>query len=153
MSNDSYEYKDLGLKSLLKALSEKSEMVKVGILGDNDSREQGNSNATIGQRHEFGIGVPQRSFLREPLSEKLQDYLNSAKAFDEKAFKDVVKEKSLSPWLKKLGILGVQIVNDSFASGGFGKWKPSNMDNKKVKQTLIETQQLVRSITFEVGEK
>ena len=176
---DSFEYKDMGLANLIKALSEKAPTAKVGILGDSDSRagqeqvvtksgtykkltgkkledavnksilnETVRSNATIGARHEFNG----RSFLRQPISENLQKYLESSGAFDKKAFRQVVKTKSLLPWVKKLGILGVQIVNEAFDTGGFGKWKPSNMDNKIVKQTLVETQQLRNSITSQVDE-
>lgn len=149
--SDSFEYKDKGLANLIKALTVKSPTVKVGILGTKDSRtgdDKSKSNAIIGARHEFNG----RSFLRQPLNENLQKYLLSSGAFDKKAFREVVKTKSLLPWIQKLGILGVQIVNEAFDTGGFGKWKPSNMDRKIVKQTLVETQQLRNSITSEVDQ-
>lgn len=178
MSDKAFEYKDMGLADLIRALSEQAPTVKVGILGDKDYRapdqdlmnkkgttfkkvsknkleeltnlailnETVKSNATIGARHEFNG----RSFLRQPISENLQEYLNNAGAFDKKALREVIKKKSLLPWVKKLGVLGVQIVNEAFNTGGFGKWKPSNMDHKLVKQTLVESQQLRNSITFQV---
>ena len=49
-----------------------------------------------------------------------------------------------------MGAVGESIVQDAFSTGGFGKWKPSRMENKQTKQTLVETQQLRNSITSDV---
>lgn len=53
--------------------------VSVGIHEEDNGRGEGITNAEIGSYHEFGYGVPQRSFLRgyfdenQPLIEKRQD--------------------------------------------------------------------------------
>lgn len=150
MSDDS-DFDTKNLDKLIKALSDDESMCKVGILGTHDSRNDVNSNATIGMKHEFGDDkLPIRSFLRAPISENMQSYLDNSDAFDKEAVKKVIEEKSFIPWLKKLGVLAEAIVSDAFNTGGFGKWKPSNMDFKKNHQTLVETQQLRNSITSEV---
>jgi len=153
---EGFEWKDMGLQSLFKALQESNLSVKIGILAEKDARtlqsplDEGKnmSNATIGMIHEFGMGVPQRSFLRKPIQEQFQKYLQGSGAFDEKSARDVVKGKSLLPWVKKFGVIGVRIVNDAFDSGY--DWQPSNMKYKTVHQTLVESQQLRNSITFQV---
>lgn len=160
------------LDDIAKMFMEKVPVVKVGILGKKDNRlkkEQTKSgyknaknalfkkiymttgNAEIGAIHEFGLnGMPVRSFLRVPLQENLQQYLERGKAFDEEVFQELIESKSLEKWLKKLGEVAVTIVQDGFQSGGFGKWKPSNMKYKKVQMTLVETTQLRDSIIWEV---
>lgn len=152
MSNEAFEYKDSGLKTLMKLLQDNASRVKVGIPTDNDSRKETNSNATIGLKHEMGLGVPQRSFLRMPLTEKLQEFIDKSHAFDKDALTNVLKTKSLNPWLKKLGLIGEDVIAEAFATGGFGKWPASDMKNKKVHMTLVESTQLRESITSLVDE-
>jgi hypothetical protein len=143
-----------GLDQLIKALNGSIPHARVGILGDKNSRDgKANSNATVGAAHEFGTSsLPIRSFLRVPISENLQRYLEKAGAFTPEAFALVLKQKSLMPWMRKIAVLAESIVADAFDSGGFGKWTPSNMDYKKNHQTLVETQQLRNSVTSEVKE-
>ena len=66
------------------------------------------------------------------------------------ALERVIEEGSIQAWIEKVGIVGVETVLEAFATGGFGQCKPSNMDHKKNKQTLVETQQLRNSITSDV---
>lgn len=147
------ELKIEGLQKLLKALKGEIPGVRVGILGKHNHRSgKGNeTNATIGAKHEYGAdGMPQRSFLRIPIAEHLQAYLDKSNAFKPDILKRVVKEGNIIPWLEKIGITAEAVVSDAFDTGGFGKWTPSNMKYKKVHQTLVETKQLRESISSEV---
>lgn len=148
---------DLNLKpleDLIKALELASPSARVGILGDKSQRpsDKGEqSNADIGVAHEFGTEtLPVRSFLRVPITTQMQKYLNESNFFGSDSLKLIISEKSLMEWVRKIGIIAETIVGDSFENGGFGTWKPSNMDGKKIKQTLVETTQLRDSITSEV---
>lgn len=158
MSDDAVEYKDMGLKELLEILSNKVKLpsAKVGILGSNSQRPEDNpeqlTNAQIGLFHELGIGENQRSFLRMPITMKLNDELNKNGAFDEETIKDLLISKEGKKFVEKIAITAEAISIDSFDTGGFGLWKPSNMKNKKVHQTLVETGQLRDSVTYEVEE-
>lgn len=147
------DYNTDGLDKLLKALK-KPPSIKVGILGSKDSRSgKENSNATVGAAHEFGTTkLPQRSFLRVPLTDNLSSYLEKAGLLDKKVIDDAIKTGSITKLLKQIAIVAETIVLDAFDSTGFGKWKPSNMTKKKNAQTLVETQQLRNSITSEVSE-
>lgn len=141
------------LDKLLKAFGAKLPNAKVGVLGESDSRARGeaNSNATVGAAHEFGTSkLPQRSFLRVPITEHMQEKIDSSGAFDKQALNQVISEATLLIWMQKIAILAETIVSEGFDTGGFGKWRPSNMALKKNHQTLVETQQLRNSITSEV---
>jgi phage gpG-like protein len=153
MPSETIELNDARLKDLLKAFKNKLPTVRVGILGDKNSRKDGDgqTNAEIGAQHEFGTTeLPQRSFLRMPLKDHLQGYLDKSGLFDQDLLTQVVKDHSLVPWLKKIGVLGERVVAEAFDTGGFGKWTASNMANKANHQTLVETHQLRDSITSEV---
>lgn len=139
------------LLQLIKSLEKDSPMARVGILGDKNNRKDEGSNATIGAKHEFGNeGMPIRSFLRVPITDNLQKFLEKSGAFDKDALEQVVKSGSLQNWIEKVGIVAEDVVAEAFNTGGFGKWKPSDMRFKKNHQTLVETQQLRNSITSEV---
>lgn len=141
------------LAKLIRMTKGKLPVARVGILGRTNSRDGKKGNAEIGAKHEFGHeGMPVRSFLRVPIAEHYKEYLQKSGAFDEDAIKNALAEGTLVPWMKKVGIIAEAIVSDGFDTGGFGKWEPSNMEIKKNKQTLVETQQLRNSITSEVVE-
>ena len=55
----------------------------------------------------------------------MQKYLDESGFFNKDTLKLTLSEKSLTLWVKKFGVIGEKIVADAFASGGFGKWKPS----------------------------
>lgn len=144
------------LDNLLRVLKKNQPHVEVGILGAKNNREGNGSNAEIGAKHEFGSdGMPQRSFLKVPISDNLEKYLVKGGLFDEEAIlKEAVAANSLAPVMKKIGIVAENIVSDAFASGGFGKWPawkiPGYQNNTG--QILVNTQQLRNSITSEVKE-
>lgn len=154
MSDETIELDTRKLDKFLKALKGDIPTAKVGIIGDKNQRSNevmGEGNAAIGAKHEYGSdGMPMRSFLRIPISDNMQKYLDNSGAFTKDALNKVINEASLFEWLQKIAVIGETIVLDAFDSGGFGKWKPSIMTHKKTKQTLVETQQLRNSISSEV---
>lgn len=144
-----------GLDSFLKAL-QKSPSLRVGILNSSPRKDGKATNATVGAIHEFGTSkVPQRSFLRVPLAEHLSQNLESSGLFNKDTLAQVVKRKSLKPWVEKIETIAKDIVLNAFDSNGYGKWpsdKSKTLEHKKVKQTLRETGQLKNSISTEIVE-
>ena len=143
------------LDNMIKAMKGKVPTIKVGILGSHDVRDDGQTNASIGTEHEFGTeGLPKRSFLRMPLSEKLNTTLEKDGLFDKKALNDVIKEKTVIPWLKKIAVSAEAIVQEAFETGGFGKWPPWRNPNYKNgnMRILDDTGQLRAAITSEIQE-
>lgn len=148
------DYDTKGLDKLLKALKGTQPYVKVGILGSKSSRGGGTTNAEIGAAHEFGTStIPQRSFIRMPISEVLQKRLETSGAFDKDAMAKVLRTGSVLAWVEKLAVLAESVIGEAFDSAGFGRWPaldPKTMAAKKVEQILVETQQLRNSISSEV---
>lgn len=134
------------LDALIKSLKGELPKVKVGILGDS-------RNATIGAAHEFGTSkLPRRSFLRVPIADHFEKYMESSGIFTRESLEKVIEDRSMIPWLTRMGILAEKIVAEAFSTGGFGKWakwKNPNYENN-TGQILIDTQQLRNSITSEV---
>lgn len=155
MSDDSLTFEVKGLDSVVKALKNVPSL-RVGILGDSartGDHEQGLTNAQVGAAHEFGTSrLPVRSFLRMPITMLLESRMEQSGAFDKDALAKVVETKSALPWIKKIGVLAEGLVLESFDTGGFGTWIPSNMRFKKVHQTLVESGQLRNSVSHEVAE-
>lgn len=149
--NDTIIIKDKGLKQLLKAMKGTIPVARVGVLGGNGNRTDAVTNADVGAAHEFGTDkLPVRSFLREPITDNLNKRLQEAGAFDKQNLNEVIRIGSLLPWLQKVAVVANGIVLEAFDTGGFGKWKPSDFSKKKNHQTLVETQQLRNSITWDV---
>lgn len=149
---DTFQIK--GLESLIKALSDpRAPVACIGVLGNKSARGGGPTNADVGAAHEFGApsrNLSIRSWLRAPLISQMQNAVNRAGATRPQVIQQILKEGTFRPWVEKIGILGLSVVAEGFNTGGFGEWPPSNMDRKAVKQTLVETQQLRNSATYEV---
>lgn len=161
MSDDDLTFSVEGLDRFIKALKRSdAPRASIGILGgDTRAARPGEtgakSNAEIGAYHEYGTTrVPMRSFLRMPLATRLAPALEAAAALDEDVLKEVLRTKSIRPWLSKVAILGLAVVQEAFDTGGFGEWAPlapSTWERKEVNQILVETQQLRRAVTWEVS--
>ena len=150
MSDDTVEFNDKGLQQLLKAFSgNETPFIEVGILADKTARSGADStNAEIGMKHEFGTSyLPERSFLRMPLKDHLAPRLEAAGITDPDVIKKVLKDGTLIPFMKQIAVVAQDTVLEAFKTGGFGQWAPSDMTNKTVHQTLVETTQLRDSIT------
>lgn len=146
------------MDDLIKAL--KSPLFgRIGVLGANTARTKSEgeknddspTNAEIGADHEFGTDkLPRRSWLRIPLAENFNAFLEENGAFNETILRRVIENRTIKPWLQLVMATAEEVVLTAFDTGGFGKWKPSNMALKKNHQTLVETQQLRNSVSTEI---
>lgn len=149
------------LEHLLKALGSSGKFkIRVGILGNDAtaarSKEDNASssgsepvtNAEVGAAHEYGTStLPERSFLRVPLTRNFNKNLRKSGAFDDDVIKDVLKEGSPLRWLEIAKTVAKDTVLEAFATGGGGEWPQSDFSKKHNEQTLVESQQLRDSIT------
>lgn len=148
-----FKFDDKGFQKLISALKKDGPMARVGVLGNANTRSNaGQTNAEIGAKHELGIGLPVRSFLRMPIELKFKDEMKAVNMVSAKTLKEIIAAGSLLPIVQKMAVVGERCVLLAFDSGGFGNWRPSDMRYKKVHQTLVESQQLRDSITSEVVE-
>ncbi len=141
------------LQNFIKALKN-PKLVQIGVFEENDGRSDGKSNATIGARWELDQST-NRSFLRVPLIERMQEKLASSSAFNPETLAFILEEKSLDPWIDYIGSTAKQIVLGGFESSGYGKWTPnapSTIARKGHEQVLIDTEQLKDSIDYKLVE-
>lgn len=141
-----------GLAKITKMLKGQLPNIRIGVLGK-DARSGGGSNATVGAAHEYGTSkMPARSFLRMPLTEYLNKYLEKSGVFSEHHLKQLLKEGNLIPLFKTIAVQAEAVVAEAFDTGGFGKWAKWKNPNYKnnTGQVLVDTQQLRNSITSEV---
>lgn len=134
----------------------------VGILGNTNTRvtsafdtsKQGEpGNADIGLVHEYGSPtnrIPERSFLRMPL---LQFLAPAIYAMGKEKWRVLILEKGLVVALKQLALLGENVVQDAFETGGFGLWaalKRATIRRKGSSAILIDTAQMRQAITSRI---
>jgi hypothetical protein len=113
---------------------------------------RGTENITIAIIHEFGApraGIPSRSFLRSTASKKREEWLKML----ERVLVLVVKEKlELEDALKLVGERAAADVRRAITSGpGIPPpLKAATIRAKGSSRPLVDTGQLVRSISYEV---
>lgn len=147
---------DLNMKKLdavIRSL-ESPPKIKLGILGSNSRKNSGTTNAAVGAAHEYGTkDIPQRSFLRMPISFRYENNLRSSGAFDPGVMDSHLASGDMRQFIEKMAIVAKATVLEAFDTGGFGQWQPlsdKTLDQKKTKQILVETQQLRNSISYEI---
>lgn len=136
------EFNDKELKKLIKQYSEKMPDIHVGILANDKNIRKGDSstNAGIGMVHEFGSldgKIPQNSFLRMPIEQKLASELEYIKREKGASIREVAYQ---------IGVAAVDVIVGAFSSNGYGQWKSKS----KKSDILVDTGQLANSINFEV---
>ncbi|MBW1812125.1 MAG: hypothetical protein JRJ39_00255 [Deltaproteobacteria bacterium] len=132
---------------------------RVGILGSNAISTRGKggglTNSDIGFKHEVGVKsekIPKRSFLREPIQEKFEQAAIKSK----KSLKKTFEKMDIKKVFEKIGIIAEGVVQEAFATRGFGKWAPNSEMTIALKGSdspLIDTSQLRKSISSDVKEK
>lgn len=139
------------LKKELKIL--KKSCVKIGVAGDVGTYKNRQSILDNAYRHEYGIGVPRRSFLREPFYKK-QDEVN--KAISAVGAKVLNAQSSAVKELNNLAIFGENIVKNAFKTANDGSWEELADSTKRLKKEnriLFDTGRLVQSIRGWVADE
>ena len=157
----------LNMSQFFKVLASGPHRVQVGIFGAKTSRmsidkatrkvtkkstQVSNTNAELGLVHELGSlsrNIPPRSFLYMPIKTQASTLVKTMAA-------DLVKllpAGKAAMFLKRLGIAAENLVQEAFASRGFGRWAPDKPKTVKAKGSdapLIDSGQLRRSIASRV---
>jgi len=146
-------------KAMEKALVKINTMeVAVGITEESATKfiytnKDGSEGATVlevGSAHEFGIGVPRRSFLRAT-------WINKEKEINKIKKNTFLQMTDLSMSVEDgHDFLGVDLRNfatEAFNDGGFGEWKALSEETKAKKGTdkiLVQTTTLKNSMDHKV---
>lgn len=121
----------------------------VGVTKSSNSRpKDGASNALIAYVHEFGIGVPERSFLRSTVLEQAQKYVKIQRDNIIPAIKSGVMTAEEA--YRRLGIVASNDVKLKITNGPFTALDQKTIDRKGSSKPLIDTGELRQSITYEV---
>lgn len=146
---NSFTVKDRGWSRLMqlgKTLAE-APFVKVGVLGRNDSRGGDFGNVALAVVHEFGLGVPRRSFLRGTMARMGAEWTKLL----EQLAKLLVAGKLDVP--KALNLLGIRAANDVKATIqrtiGLAPNAPATIRAKGSSKPLIDSGRLLGSIDFD----
>lgn len=144
----------MGLRRVIEDLKKtRRARAHVGVLGSGVRLQSTLTNAEIGLEHEYGVitrNLPERSFLRMPLISKLPQAIAAAGAA---AWRKAIVEKGVLNALGNLGALGEHVVQEAFATGGFGFWKKLSARRIREKGSsviLIDTAQLRQTIDSRV---
>lgn len=143
--------KDNGADELL-ALSGQRLGVRVGIIGSKASAQKtgpatGNTVAEIASIHEFGLGVPRRSFIRDYVDENEV----TIRKWERAAGVNIMKGKWGTE--QAMELLGLQLVDD--IKEWFNTLRPlaeETIRRKGSSKPLVNTGQLKSSITHEVDK-
>jgi hypothetical protein len=152
--------KDMGWEALGERLAEVSDgsaFVLVGIqgaTGEAQHRDDGMTNIELGTIHEFGLGVPQRSFIREAIDQYQQPIADIMGELGSRVVLGDAHPSGPMTENQALALLGEQVVKIIQQRITAHIPPPLSEATKKKKGSdtpLIEYGVLRKSITYEVG--
>lgn len=113
------------------------------------------TNPELAAKHEFGVGVPRRSMLRMPMHLHGDKVVARAKDRVKTRIKDIAKAPKATAvkMLREVGFEAENLVQEAFATRGFGTWKansPVTIALKGSDSPLIDTAQLRRAVDSRV---
>jgi hypothetical protein len=120
------------------------------------SVSSGMTNADIMVVHEFGSetnNIPPRSALRMPLEYKKRDLV---KFLGSDRVKTEIEAGNIRKVYKMMGVFGEGVVDEAFATRGYGMWADNAEETKKRKGSdmpLVDSGQLARAVTSDVVTK
>lgn len=147
--------KDRGYRKFIRDLKNSGRwVVDVGVVGPEASatREGGVTNAELASYHEFGRGVPERSFIRSTVDKEQ----SRIRQMQRRLARGVLQRKVTE--LRALEILGMQIASDikgTIESNIPPEIKESTKRRRKggadvSHVALIDTGQMKNAVTFDV---
>lgn len=129
--------------------------VRIGIIGSKATQQHRGSkltNADIGTFHEFGSAdnkhPPQRSFLMMPIGDKLNFNNDEMKDMRKFLFKQLFLKKAPEEFYKALMSKALGIVENAFATAGFGEWKPLAASTYARRSKNLPKRVTKRSLTY-----
>jgi hypothetical protein len=143
--------RDHGAKKLLEQIkSIKGAAVDVGVLGDKAAASHGETTvADVATFHEFGLGVPERSFIRGYVDENEAGAAKLAL----KAAQSVAKGLDVDTVLNVVGLSHVGGMQARIAEGIDPALSPATIEKKGSATPLVDTGQLRSAITHRIVKR
>ena len=145
--------RDKGARRVVRELGKRgSPGVEVGVLGDkagaqHRGSDQGITVAEIAEIHEFGLGVPERSWLRDWID---QDKAQIEARISTESRAMITKKRTREQVLARLGVWIQGEIQQRIADGIPPPNAPSTIARKGSSKPLIDKGQLRQSITHRV---
>ena len=124
-----------------KSLNPAGKSAFVGIMAG--STNDGESIAEYGAKHEFGIGFPERSFLRVPIYQGKKEIASVAREI-------LAAGGTARNALDAMGLTGVNLSSDRFDKNNWQQNSTYTKQKKKSSKVLVDTGALRQSIDFVV---
>jgi len=143
--------KDKGWKKAMHAFKETKAVVEVGIMGAEASEAHrtggGQTIAAIMGYHEFGVGVPRRSWLRDWYDERVKELYKKYRVI---ASGVGSRHFSIDQALDQFGSFAVGDLQKRWSEGIPPPLEQETIDRKGSSVPLIDTGQSRSSVTFRV---
>lgn len=105
--------------------------------------------AQVARWNEFGIGVPERPFMRPAVFERKQEFNALLRSEYKKALKD---NKSTMNVLRKVGEKAVSAIQTQIWSGHYVRNSDATIKRKGRNKPLIDTELMVNSVNYQAEE-
>ena len=131
----------------VKRLNPEKKQLLIGVPADAGEEDNGLPIATNAAMHEFGIGVPERSFIRAPLAANVDKYKKAMEWFAGRVGGGKLTNDQA---LAQLGHMAVGDIQTAIERGISPANAISTIKKKGSSTPLIDTGRLRQSITFRI---
>jgi len=141
------------LRKHLKKLGQEGAHVKVGILASTNAPVSGEADlVTIGAAHELGTeSLPTRSFIKAGLEDSQDAHVKMVAQLSRAVLSG---QATVDEALGRLGLWAATAIRRFITDGKVTpELKPSTVERKGSSKVLVDTGQLVGSISWEVVDK
>lgn len=141
------------INKLKSQLNQNNKVVKVGVPVSSGEEENGIPIVLVAAVHEFGSpknNIPERSFIRSAVNENKDAYTRMNRISLAGMLKGVV---TIETALGRLGELAKGHMQQKIRKGNFAPLQPATIKAKGSSAPLIDTGNLIQSITYEIGSK
>jgi len=133
------------IDSLL-AQHHRASLVSVGVRG-HAHQDSKLSSAGIAANHEFGLGVPERPFMRLTFEQRKDDIQRLTRELEKRVLEErMTTEQALAV----LGSAAVGYIRSTIDAGVPPPLSPETIKRKGSSKTLIDTAQMKGDISYEV---
>lgn len=124
--------------------------VKIGFPDNSKSKEkdsEGVTNIEKAVKNEFGLGnTPPRPFMQK----SYYDNFNKYKIYLKNAMKDISNVDKIDIFLEKVGLMGVNDVQNTIANWTNPSNAPSTVKKKETNDPLVDTSNMLKAVTYEL---
>jgi len=143
---------DRGYKAVIEKLKKlKNKVLQVGILKDAGQNEDGQYIADYALANEYGVGVPERSFMRSTADEKSAEWNKNIDKIVDKVIENPNVDTDVM--IELLGAKIVGEIQEKISSNIPPPNSEATKKRKKSSRTLIDTGIMRSSINFEIVGK